>query len=203
MLLDIEDDPGLHSADSEDEDANESSNYSAGQECLDRLVISLGGNMIVPVASELLPAYLDVPEWQKHHATLIALAQIAKVCSKVMIKNLEQMVTMVLNTFPSPHPCVRWAAINAIGQLSTDMGPDLQVQYHQRVLPALAASMDDFQNPQKGDRIYFMASKKDYFADEIGVLSPNQFQVDELYAGEENLMLKEQVEALLQENIIL
>ncbi|XP_034711041.1 importin-5-like isoform X2 [Vitis riparia] len=205
MLLDIEDDPGWHSADSEDEDANESSNYSAGQECLDRLAISLGGNMIVPVASEILPAYLDVPEWQKHHATLIALAQIAKVCSKVMIKNLEQMVTMVLNTFPNPHPRVRWAAINAIGQLSTDMGPDLQVQYHHRVLPALAASMDDFQNPQvyydpyrgvivyfrvidgtikKGDRIYFMASKKDYYADEIGVLSPNQFQVDELYAGE-------------------
>ena len=25
---------------------------------------------------------------------------------------------------------------------------------------------------------------QDYFADEIGVLSPNQLQVDELYAGE-------------------
>ncbi|RVX21469.1 Translation factor GUF1-like, chloroplastic [Vitis vinifera] len=37
---------------------------------------------------------------------------------------------------------------------------------------------------KKGDRIYFMASKKDYFADEIGVLSPNQLQADELYAGE-------------------
>ncbi|KAL7231060.1 hypothetical protein ACSBR2_009354 [Camellia fascicularis] len=37
---------------------------------------------------------------------------------------------------------------------------------------------------KKGDRIIFMASKKDYFADEIGVLSPNQLQVDELYAGE-------------------
>ena len=84
MLLDIEDDPGLHSADSEDEDANESSNYNAGQECLDRLVISLGGNMIVPVASELLPAYLAAPEWQKHHAALIALAQIAEGCSKVL-----------------------------------------------------------------------------------------------------------------------
>ena len=55
---------------------------------------------------------------------------------------------MVLNTFQDPHPRVRWAAINAIGQLSTDLGPDLQVQYHQRVLPALAASMDDFQNPR-------------------------------------------------------
>ncbi|RVW50297.1 Importin-5 [Vitis vinifera] len=141
MLLDIEDDPGWHSADSEDEDANESSNYSAGQECLDRLAISLGGNMIVPVASELLPAYLDVPEWQKHHATLIALAQIAKVCSNSNGDNGFEYI-------PNPHPRVRWAAINAIGQLSTDMGPDLQVQYHQRVLPALAASMDDFQNPQ-------------------------------------------------------
>ncbi|XP_050205423.1 translation factor GUF1 homolog, chloroplastic isoform X2 [Mercurialis annua] len=37
---------------------------------------------------------------------------------------------------------------------------------------------------KKGDRILFMASKKDYFADEIGVLSPNQMQVEELYAGE-------------------
>eukprot|EP00262_Sarcandra_glabra_P020879 TRINITY_DN850_c0_g1_i2.p1 TRINITY_DN850_c0_g1~~TRINITY_DN850_c0_g1_i2.p1 ORF type:complete len:411 (-),score=83.13 TRINITY_DN850_c0_g1_i2:12-1244(-) len=37
---------------------------------------------------------------------------------------------------------------------------------------------------KKGDRIYFMASEKDYYADEIGVLSPNQMQVDELYSGE-------------------
>ena len=65
-----------------------------------------------------------------------------------MIKNLEQVVNMVLNSFQHPHPRVRWAAINAIGQLSTDLGPDLQVQYHQRVLPVLAASMDDFQNPR-------------------------------------------------------
>ncbi|KAB1996639.1 hypothetical protein ES319_D13G244900v1 [Gossypium barbadense] len=71
------------------------------------------------------------------------------VSSKVMVKNLEQVVSMVLNSFNhSDHPRVRWAAINAIGQLSTDLGPDLQNQYHQRVLPALAAAMDDFQNPR-------------------------------------------------------
>ncbi|KAG6790921.1 hypothetical protein POTOM_000028 [Populus tomentosa] len=82
MLLDIEDDPAWHSAENEDEDAGETSNYSMGQECLDRLAISLGGNTIVPVASEQLPAYLAAPEWQKHHAALIALAQIAEGCSK-------------------------------------------------------------------------------------------------------------------------
>nr|XP_016485346.1 PREDICTED: translation factor GUF1 homolog, chloroplastic-like isoform X2 [Nicotiana tabacum] len=37
---------------------------------------------------------------------------------------------------------------------------------------------------KKGDRVFFMASGKDYFADELGVLSPNQMQVDQLYAGE-------------------
>uniref|UniRef100_A0A0D3F0Y1 Translation factor GUF1 homolog, mitochondrial n=1 Tax=Oryza barthii TaxID=65489 RepID=A0A0D3F0Y1_9ORYZ len=37
---------------------------------------------------------------------------------------------------------------------------------------------------KKGDKICFMASGKEYVADEIGVLSPNQMQVSELYAGE-------------------
>ena len=67
---------------------------------------------------------------------------------QVMIKNLDHVLAMVLNSFQHPHPRVRWAAINAIGQLSTDLGPDLQVQDHGQVLPALAASMDDFQNPR-------------------------------------------------------
>ncbi|XP_010531149.1 PREDICTED: importin-5-like isoform X1 [Tarenaya hassleriana] len=148
MLVDIEDDPVWHSAVTEDEDAGETSNYSMAQECLDRLAISLGGNTIVPVAYEQFSSYLASPEWQKHHASLIALAQIAEGCSKIMIKNLEQVMSMVLSQFQSAHPRVRWAAINAIGQLSTDLGPDLQNQHHQRVLPALAAAMDDFQNPR-------------------------------------------------------
>lgn len=37
---------------------------------------------------------------------------------------------------------------------------------------------------KKGDRVHLMASKKEYDIDELGVLSPNQIQVDELHAGE-------------------
>jgi hypothetical protein len=148
MLLDIEDDPLWHGAETEDEDAGETSNYSVGQECLDRIAMAVGGNTIIPVASELLQAYLTAPEWQKHHAALIALAQIAEGCSKVMTKNLQQVVAMVLNSFQDPHPRARWAAINAIGQLSTDLGPDLQNQFHHLVLPALVSAMDDYQNPR-------------------------------------------------------
>ncbi|RVW48730.1 Importin-5 [Vitis vinifera] len=148
MLLDIEDDPAWHSADSEDEDAGESSNYSVGQECLDRLAISLGGNTIVPVASELLPAYLAAPGVAKAPRSSDCSCSDRRRLFKGNDKKFGASGDNGLNTFQDPHPRVRWAAINAIGQLSTDLGPDLQVQYHQRVLPALAASMDDFQNPR-------------------------------------------------------
>ncbi|CAH1427325.1 unnamed protein product [Lactuca virosa] len=47
VLLDVEDEPAWHTAENEDEDAGESSNYSVRQEYLDRLVIALGGNTIV------------------------------------------------------------------------------------------------------------------------------------------------------------
>ncbi|MBD2250258.1 translation elongation factor 4 [Nostoc parmelioides] len=37
---------------------------------------------------------------------------------------------------------------------------------------------------KKGDRVYLMASEKEYEIDELGVLSPTQKPVDELHAGE-------------------
>nr|XP_009771495.1 PREDICTED: importin-5-like [Nicotiana sylvestris] len=77
----------------------------------------------------LLSSYVVAPEWEKHHAALMALAKIAKGSSKVMmIKYLKQVVNMVLHSFRDPHPRFRWAAINAIVYLSTDFCPDLQKQ---------------------------------------------------------------------------
>ncbi|KAI5065336.1 hypothetical protein GOP47_0020031 [Adiantum capillus-veneris] len=146
MLTDIEDDPSWHSAEAEYEDAGESNNYEMAQECLDRMAISMGGSSVLPAASELLPVYIADQDWRKRHAALIALAQIAEGCAKIMTKSLEPVVNMVLNSFQDSQPKVRWAAINAIGQLCTDLGPDLQKQFHQKVLPALVGAMDDFQN---------------------------------------------------------
>ncbi len=37
---------------------------------------------------------------------------------------------------------------------------------------------------KKGDRVRFMVSHKEYQIDELGILSPNQIQVDSLHAGE-------------------
>ena len=42
------------------------------------------------------------------------------------------------------HAKVRWAACQAVGQLCTDLGPELQEAEHARLLPGLMAAMDDF-----------------------------------------------------------
>jgi hypothetical protein len=148
MLLDVHDEPAWYAAVSEEEDAGETGSFVFAQECLDRLAIAVGGNTILPVAAELLPSFIGAEEWKRRHAALVTIAQIAEGCAKVMTKNLDQVVGMVLNSFNDPHPRVRWAAINAIGQLSTDLGPELQNQLHHVVLPALASAMDDSDNPR-------------------------------------------------------
>ncbi|KAM5584469.1 importin-5 [Rosa sericea] len=146
MVSDVEDDPLWHKAETDDEYAGVSADYRVGNECLHRLAIALGGNDIVPVALKELLACFASNEWKKHNAALVALAQISEGCSKVMIKDLEQVVAMVLNSFEHSHIRVRWSAINAVGQLSTYLGPDLQGQYHQQVFRALNVTIYGLQN---------------------------------------------------------
>ncbi|KAI8476174.1 MAG: armadillo-type protein [Monoraphidium minutum] len=150
FLLDVEDDALWHGADS---DAHEEEGcgelFDSGQEFLDRIAISLGGKALVPAAGALLPAWLqDGADWRKRHAALICLAQIAEGCAKVMLEQLQPLVMMCLQGLSDPHPRVRWSACQALGQMCTDLTPDIQEIYGAQILPALMAAMDDFSNPR-------------------------------------------------------
>eukprot|EP00775_Hariotina_reticulata_P003510 gene3510-3780_t len=135
FLLDIEDLPEWHTGDSDaNEDEGSGELFEGGQEFLDRISIALGGKALVPAAGALLPVWLADADWRKRHAALICLAQIAEGCSKLMLEQIE--------------PLVRWAACQALGQMCTDLGPDLQHKCGAAVLPALLGAMDDFANPR-------------------------------------------------------
>ncbi|KAM3327543.1 importin-5-like [Capsicum galapagoense] len=138
--------PSWHCAEKQYEVTWATKSCAFGLTCLKRLSIALGGKTITPIAMEQLPSYLVAPEWEKRHAALLAIAQISEGSSMVMIRYLEQFVNMVLRSFHDPHPQVRWAAVRAIHQLLIDFCPYLQAQYHNQILPALAAAMDDLQN---------------------------------------------------------
>ncbi|MEW5314066.1 MAG: hypothetical protein WDW38_005590 [Sanguina aurantia] len=66
----------------------------------------------------------------------------------VMAGQLSVLVDMCVTGLSDPHPKVRWAACQAIGQMCTDLGPDMQNSQHAKILPALMRQMDDFENPR-------------------------------------------------------
>ena len=65
-----------------------------------------------------------------------------------MLNVLNQIVDAVLPMLQDPHPRVRYAACNAIGQLSTDFAPQLEKKFHDRIIPGLLIILDDVAHPR-------------------------------------------------------
>ncbi len=47
--------------------------------------------------------------------------------AQVMAKQLDPLVDMCVKGLTDSHPKVRWAACQALGQMCTDLGPEMQV----------------------------------------------------------------------------
>ena len=93
----VQDDSDWHRADTDThENDGEGELYDFGQECLDRLALSMGGNSITPLAAQVLPQWIQSSDWKQRHAGLISLAQIAEGCAKVMAKNMSGLVDICL-----------------------------------------------------------------------------------------------------------
>jgi len=150
MLVVDEVDPAAWNSTTDDDDDDDMTSLDVGKDCLDRLPLSIGGKAIFAQAfrADLVPAFLEHPEWKYRHAALCCISQVAEGCKKQMVEHLELVLRQIAARFGDPHPRVRWAAINAMGQLETDLGPDLQNTHHGLVLPALIAVMDDAANPR-------------------------------------------------------
>uniref|UniRef100_A0A7S1TKG4 Importin subunit beta-1/Transportin-1-like TPR repeats domain-containing protein n=1 Tax=Erythrolobus australicus TaxID=1077150 RepID=A0A7S1TKG4_9RHOD len=149
LELDLEDEQDWYAKDDDDDDAMEYTNFDAGQESLDRLAIALGGKAVLPVAFGIIPQFLgNEGSWVHRHAGLLAISQIGEGCERQIDSQLGAVVTMALQRFSDPHPRVRWAAINCVGQMCTDFGPRIQREFHTQILPSLIGVMDDSAFPR-------------------------------------------------------
>lgn len=122
-MLHGQDDPEWYTTEDEDGNQGEGELCEFGQECLDRVAIALGGQAILYTAqgAAVVHQFLNnyPADWRYRHASLICLAQIAEGCTKVMLKEIGSLVDMCLQGLQDPHPRVRWAACQAIGQVIT------------------------------------------------------------------------------------
>lgn len=148
FLLDIEDDPKWHAADTENADEGNGELYEFGMESLDRLSIAVGGKVLVPIAGIVLNRCIADDSWEKRHAGFICLSQIAEGCDKAMLQELDGLTDMCMFGLSDPSPKVRWSACQAIGQMCTDLAPDIQETQHQKIVPKLISAMESDQFPR-------------------------------------------------------
>ncbi|KAI0090866.1 ARM repeat-containing protein [Irpex rosettiformis] len=124
------------------EDPTDDSYPHVYEQALDRISIALGGKAVLPPAFQYIPGMLVNHDWRLRHAGLMAIAAIAEGTNKVMQKELGKVVELVTPMFADPHPRVRYAACQCIGQLCTDLEEVIQAEYHQQLLNALIHTLE-------------------------------------------------------------
>ncbi|KAL1450070.1 hypothetical protein WDU94_002525 [Cyamophila willieti] len=136
MMTNIDDDEKWGETDEVVEDDNES-NTVVAETGLDRLACGIGGKTILPIIMNTVPDMLTNPDWKYRHAALMAISAVGEGCHKQMELMLDSVTEGVLRYITDPHPRVRYAACNALGQMSTDFAPVFQTKYHDKVIPGL------------------------------------------------------------------
>lgn len=147
LMTDIgmdEDDEATEWNNTDDLDLEESDlNHVAGEQCMDRLANKLGGAIMLPATFTWLPRMMQSSSWRDRHAALMAISAISEGCRELMINELDKVLELVVPALQDPHPRVKFAGCNALGQMSTDFAGPMQEKYHQVVLsniiPVLSA----------------------------------------------------------------
>lgn len=146
MMTDLEDnDQWSCTEDSEDD---ETDNNIIAESSLDRLACGLGGRTVLPHILSNLPRMLNSPDWKQRHAALMAISSVGEGCHKQMETMLDDIMSGVLRYLSDPHPRVRYATCNAIGQMCTDFQPVFEKKFHEQVVPGLLSLLDDVENPR-------------------------------------------------------
>ncbi|XP_034952088.1 importin-5 [Chelonus insularis] len=147
MMTDLEDDEEWSFSDEIVEDDNDCNNVVA-ESALDRLSCGLGGKTMLPQIVDNIPRMLTNSDWKYRHAALMAISAVGEGCHKQMEAILSQIMDGIIQYLQDPHPRVRYAACNAIGQMSTDFAPVFEKKFHDKVIPGLLMVLDDNTNPR-------------------------------------------------------
>ncbi|TGZ80208.1 ARM repeat-containing protein [Ascodesmis nigricans] len=139
----IDDEDASEWNDADDLDMDESDlNHVAGEQCMDRLANRLGGSVLLAPTFQWLPRMITSSAWRDRHAALMAISAISEGCHDMMKGELDKILDLVIPMLRDPHPRVRWAACNSVGQMSTDFAGIMQEKYHDVVLRNIIAVLD-------------------------------------------------------------
>ena len=119
-------------------------NSDVGLEALDRIARAVGHKRVLPAAFAIIGTLMaDEADWRKRYAGLMAICHVAESMPSKE-PNLGEITRQVVNfAVRDQVPRVRYAAINALGQMCTDCSPAMQTRHHVQVLPCLTHALND------------------------------------------------------------
>ncbi|KFG40474.1 HEAT repeat-containing protein, partial [Toxoplasma gondii GAB2-2007-GAL-DOM2] len=140
----------------EGEEEDEQRFFDVGEEGLDRICRAYSSDEDLAVgsrtqaASILLPAlfnyvttFLQRPEWEYRFVALMAISQTIEYVQEDQEEELDYIAKTLMRYLGDGDFRVRFAAAQAIGQMSLDQTPYVQEQFASEMLPLLIARMDD------------------------------------------------------------
>ncbi|KAF8822042.1 HEAT repeat-containing protein [Cardiosporidium cionae] len=121
--------------------------YHIGEEGLDRLAKAFKEEenaKVIEVIFARLGQFLNHSEWYYCFAGIMAISQTAEYLPADQLEeHLENIMSVLLLKLKDDDCRVRFAACEAIGQVSLDHKPFVQETYHKEVLPSLLDAMND------------------------------------------------------------
>ncbi|CAD5235672.1 unnamed protein product [Bursaphelenchus xylophilus] len=149
LMSDMEDDiSDWLACDNIDEDEDEE-NVGIGEMSLDRICCAVGGKAVMQPLLQAINEIIKNPDWRYRHAAIMGLSTMGEGCRRQMEPLIAQIIhDMVIPAIQDPHPRVRYAVCNCLGQMSTDFAPTVQKKCHERVLGALIETAGDLNTPR-------------------------------------------------------
>ena len=103
-----------------DEEEEEEDAVHFGKTCVDRLVSSIGDEIMLPLLSTLVTATLaNDQDWRYKNAGLMALSQVGEYLDDT--QKIAPMVPVIIQHLLHSNPKIRYAALHCIGQMADDM----------------------------------------------------------------------------------
>eukprot|EP01006_Ploeotia_vitrea_P036976 TRINITY_DN66079_c7_g2_i3.p1 TRINITY_DN66079_c7_g2~~TRINITY_DN66079_c7_g2_i3.p1 ORF type:complete len:1144 (+),score=626.30 TRINITY_DN66079_c7_g2_i3:69-3434(+) len=138
LMMDVQVDSEWPNTVDDPDGLQEETNYDCGELALDRLALSLGGRIIMPVLGPMLQKFFARQEWKCHYVALMAVAQVGE-----FLPLSKLPLDRILQSADHQNMYVRYASVHCIGQLSTDFAPQLQSGYTDAVVPVLMRRLSD------------------------------------------------------------
>ena len=106
---------------------------------IDRIIVSCKGKKILPIVSQIVMELLNHKDdsWKYKYIAYISVGKISDFVEE--IKDIEQIIPIILNDIKSQNPKIRYGCLFCIAQFSSALKDEFTEFYAEKVIPSLCA----------------------------------------------------------------